>query len=83
MPVLRMIDGQRTAPESGAFALSPEIHTHVVSSREAARRILAYDFQQTADPKWAAEILETFDRGENTIERDNGIDGYFRVEYSA
>jgi hypothetical protein len=81
MPILMLIDTEDDMPTSGPFSLGPEIQTHTVSDRDGARRILAYDLQNTADPKWAAEILAQFDSGENVIEMPNGIGHSFRVEY--
>jgi hypothetical protein len=81
MPFLMLIDSENEMPTSGPFAVGPEIQTHTVSDREGARRILAYDLQQTADATWAAPILAKFDQGENEIEVPNGIGHTFRVEY--
>lgn len=59
-----------------------EVHTHLVSDRNGARRILAYDLRETADKEWGDEILAAFDAGENFIERSNGgHPDFFRVEY--
>lgn len=73
MPILMLIDM--------AYSLNPEIQTHTVSDRDGARRILAYDLQNTANREWSAEILAEFDAGQNVIEKPNGKGHYFRIEY--
>jgi len=81
MPILLLIDSEDAMPKEGTFSVGPEVQTHVVSDRDGARRILKYDLDATSDPKWAAEILELFDSGENVIVKPNGIGHTFRVEY--
>lgn len=81
MPHIRLIDSVTNAPIEGAFAISDNITTHSVSDRDGARRILAYDLANTADPEWAAGILAAFDAGENNITTLNGPTVNFIVQY--
>ncbi len=69
MPHILLIDG----PD--------EILQHSVTDRKGSRDVLAYDLQQTADPKWSADILAAFDAGENEITRPNGSHDTFTVQY--
>lgn len=76
MPTLKLIDGNAALGDY-------DVRTFVVPNRNEAARILRYDLQATADPAWSADILIEFAAGGNRIQRDNGLNAWFRVVYSA
>lgn len=52
-----------------------------VADRNEARKILARELANTADPDWSAAFLAVFDSGKDTVIAQNGPGATFGVDY--